>query len=51
MGEVFLVAGDPNGVQSATRPAIAYTVNGSVWIKTGAGTTDTGWELVLGDGT
>jgi len=42
--QVFVVTGNPNGVQTATRPAIAYTLTGNLWIKTGAGTNNTGWE-------
>lgn len=38
---------DPNGVVSATRPAIAYDNAGAVWIKTGSGTNNTGWEQRL----
>jgi hypothetical protein len=48
--EIYWISGDPNGVQSATRPAMAYSVTGSVWIKTGSGTNNTGWELIVGDG-
>lgn len=41
--EVYFVAGDPNGVQTATRPAIAYSATGGLWLKTNAGTNNTGW--------
>lgn len=45
---VFRIAGnDPNSVQTATRPAICYGGDNSVWIKTGSGTNDTGWERKL----
>lgn len=49
--EIYWISGDPNGVQSATRPAMAYSATGSVWVKTGSGTNNTGWELLVGDGT
>ena len=42
--QVFFVTGDPNGVQTATRPAVAYDATGAFWEKTGAGTNNTGWE-------
>jgi len=48
--EVYFVTGNPNGVQSAARPAVGYSTTGSVWIKTGTGTNSSGWELVIGDG-
>ncbi len=51
MGELYLTNGDPNGVQMAMRPAMAYSPNGSLWIKTNDGVNTTGWELVFGDGT
>lgn len=38
---------DPNSVYSATRPAFAYDSVGSLWIKTNAGTNNTGWEQRL----
>ena len=43
--QVFFGTGDPNGVVTATRPAVFYDDVGAVWLKTGAGTNDTGWEL------
>jgi hypothetical protein len=49
--EVYFVTTNPNGVTTATAPAIAYSANGSVWLKTGLGTSSSGWELILGDGT
>jgi hypothetical protein len=45
--QVFFGVGDPNGVQTATRPAIFYTAAGALWYKTGDGTSDTGWELSI----
>lgn len=39
---------DPNGVITATAPAIYYsTVDGSQWVKTSAGSSNTGWEKIL----
>lgn len=38
---------NPNNVQTATRPAIAYDSAGATWIKTGSGTNSTGWEQRL----
>lgn len=46
----YLTSGDPNGTIAATAPAIAYSNNGSLWFKTGAGATNTGWILIVGDG-
>ncbi len=45
--EAFFVSGDPNGVTTATRPAIAYDANGSIWLKTSSGSSNTGWEQRL----
>ena len=45
--QVFFGTGDPNGVVTATRPAVFYDDVGAVWLKTGSGTNDTGWELVI----
>src|SRR5678816_2586556 len=45
--QVYFITGDPNGVTTATRPAAAYDEFGAVWIKTGSGTNNTGWELVI----
>jgi hypothetical protein len=45
--EVYFGVGDPNGVQTATRPALFYTALGAMWFKTGTGTNDTGWELSI----
>jgi len=45
--QVFFGTGDPNGVVTATRPAIFYTDTGATWLKTGIGTNDTGWELAI----
>lgn len=38
---------NPNGIITATRPAFAYDNAGAIWIKTGEGTTNTGWEQRL----
>jgi len=38
---------DPNGNQSATRPAFYYNDIGGVWEKTGAGTNNTGWTQII----
>lgn len=46
---VFFNAGDPNGVVTATRPALCYTPGLGLWMKTGAGTTNTGWDQVIAD--
>jgi len=45
--QVFFGVGDPNGVQSAIKPAIFYTALGALWYKTGDGYNDTGWELSI----
>lgn len=44
---VYFGTGDPNGVVTATRPAAFYTANGDWWIKTTAGTTNTGWTQII----
>lgn len=44
----FFITGDPNGAQTATRPAIAYDNGGRFWEKTGAGSNNTGWEQLIG---
>jgi len=47
--ELYYSATDvtPNAAVTATRPAIYYTAQGSVWVKTGAGATNTGWEQII----
>lgn len=45
--EVYFGSGDPNGAQTATRPAIFYDADGAIWIKTGVGSSNTGWEQRL----
>lgn len=47
--ELYFSATDvtPNAAVTATRPALYYTSQGSVWVKTGAGATNTGWEQIL----
>lgn len=44
---LYFITGNPNGVTTATRPAIAYDANGAVWLKTNAGANSTGWEQRL----
>lgn len=41
------VGADPNGLITATRPAVAYDAAGAFWVKTGSGTNNTGWEQRL----
>jgi len=43
-----LTTGDPNGAVTGTRPDIAYDTAGRVWLKTGGGTNNTGWEQLIG---
>jgi hypothetical protein len=45
--QLSFITGNPNGAQTATRPALAYDAAGAIWVKTGAGTTNTGWEQRL----
>ncbi len=45
--QVYFGTGDPNGVVTAERPAVFYDSTGSVWLKTGAGLNDTGWEQAI----
>ena len=45
--EVFFGSGDPNGVQTATRPAIFYSADGALWTKTNAGSNNTGWVTIV----
>jgi hypothetical protein len=45
-----IASGDPNGVVTATRPAILYSDLGAVWIKTGVGSSNTGWVALASDG-
>lgn len=47
LSSVFYYNGDPNNVITATRPAICYAADGAIWLKTGAGTTNTGWEQLV----
>jgi len=46
--QVFFGVGDPNGVVTATNPALFYTALGEMWFKTGTGTNNTGWEERIG---
>jgi hypothetical protein len=48
-GNVEYVAGgtDPNGSKTSTRPAICYDDIGNLWVKTNAGTNNTGWEKIV----
>jgi hypothetical protein len=43
----LFIAGNPNGVYEAERPAMAYDNLGNTWFKTNAGFNDTGWEQRL----
>jgi hypothetical protein len=45
---LYFVDGDPTSFVTATRPAQAYDALGNLWLKTNAGTNDTGWEQRLG---
>lgn len=45
---VFNGAGDPNGVTTATKPAVYYGDDGTFWVKDTAGPDDTGWVKFLG---
>lgn len=44
---VFLVTGDPNGVQSASGPAIAITAAGALWIRPVATAGNAGWIQLI----
>ena len=46
--QVFFGSGDPNGVQTATAPALFYTDTGAIWFKTNTGTNNIGWEMAIG---
>jgi len=46
-GNLFFQSGDPNGVVTATRPAMTYGPTGEVWIKTDAGSSNTGWVNII----
>lgn len=48
--EVYYISSDgtdPNGVITATRPAVAYDDSGNFWKKTGSGSSNTGWEQFI----
>lgn len=45
--QVFDAAGDPNGVVTATKPAICVSDNDTFWRKSNVGTNNTGWVLLL----
>lgn len=45
--EVYFGVGDPNGAQTATRPAIFYSADGAVWHKMNAGNNNTGWVQII----
>lgn len=47
----IVVTSNPNGSVTASAPAMAYSAAGSVWIKTNTGLNNTGWQLIIGDGT
>lgn len=42
--QLSFITGNPNGATTATRPALAYDAAGAFWVKTGSGSTNTGWE-------
>ena len=44
---VFYGSGDPNGVVTATRPAIYYTDDGHLWVKLNAIADDTNWGQLM----
>lgn len=44
---VFLVVGDPNGVQDAPGPAIAITALGALWSRPVATAGNTGWIQLI----
>jgi len=46
-GSIFFNSGDPNGVVTATRPAMTYGPTGEVWIKTDATESNTGWVNII----
>jgi hypothetical protein len=43
-GIFFGAAENPNGVTTATRPAVYYSDEGSMWLKTNTGNNPSGWE-------
>ena len=45
--EIFYVDTDPNGNTSAERPAMAYSADGGVWVKTGQGNGADGWTQII----
>ena len=45
---VFVVSGDPNGVQSADGPALGITEDGKLWARPVATAGNDGWFLLLG---
>jgi hypothetical protein len=46
-GVIYGTDADPNGSVFAVRPALYYNDTGGVWVKTGAGNTNTGWESII----
>ena len=46
--QVFFGTGDPNGSVTATRPAVFYDALGNVWSKTSSGSSNTGWDRIIG---
>lgn len=44
---MLFITGDPNGVVTALRPAVAYDNHGNIWLKTNEGLNNTGWEQRL----
>jgi len=51
LAEIYATIGDPNGVVTALPPAIAYNnTSGSLWVKAAGSIGNTGWQLIIGDG-
>lgn len=46
---IFRGSGNPNNVVTATSPAFFYTATGSVWMKIDSGSSNTGWEQIIGE--
>ena len=47
-GIYYTTASTPNGNVTATRPALCYDANGSMWVKTDSGSSTTGWLQIIG---
>lgn len=46
-GVYYGASEDPNGVTTATRPAVYYSDEGAVWVKTNTGNNATGWNQIV----